>query len=167
MLCPMLLGACATYDQPKDTAPHASAVFKRSAGSGGNLITQGRLLSYYIATNDDCSEAPRTAFFGTGDLSGNEKSIRLKSGEPIKLLAFMKINDAGFKGGTYQRIGQNRCVSEAMFTPINGQSYDIAFEMDAASCALNITNSQSKTAPSDLIVDEKVCVSKPKTIPDD
>lgn len=163
-----MLSGCASYEQPDESAPHAKATFQRSAGTGGNIISQGRLLSYYVATNDECSEAPRVAFFGTGDFAGNQKSIRLRSGEVVKILAFLEVNDAGGFGASYKRTGQTRCTVEASFVPKEGQDYLIGLEVGEQDneCMLSVIDGASAVTPPDLTVDDNVCSSKPNTIPD-
>lgn len=160
------LQACATYEQPSKDEPYAEAVFNRGAGEGGNVFSQGRLVSYYIAKNETCSEAPRVAFFGTGDLSGNEKSVRLVPGEPLKMLAFIQVNDAGFESGQYQRTGEFKCTSEIEFTPVSGAKYDIVLSLANETCLLNVTNQASGSMPDDLVQSDSVCASKPNMIPD-
>ncbi len=162
-----LISACTTYDQPAQSEPHASISFQRSAGEGGNLLTQGRIISYFVANNESCSEAPRVAAFATGDLAGSQKTIRLPVDSPVKLLAWLRINDAGFEGGTYQRVGQFDCSAAAKFTPADGQSYIASFSVDdEANCEFLIIDSSNDSAPIDLDVSEAVCAEKPKMIPE-
>lgn len=160
------LQACATYEQPSYETPHAIAKFKRGAGEGGNILTQGRLVSYYIATNNTCSEAPRVAFFGTGDLSGDEKSVRISTGDTIKMLAFIEVNTAGSEGGIYQRTGQSRCVAEAEFVPSSGAVYDVVLSYDGNTCALDVKDGGTAVSVEGLKQTDDVCSSKPNAIPD-
>ncbi len=161
-----VVSGCASYQQPSATEPHATATFQRSAATGGNVFSQGRLLSFFIASNDECSEAPRAAFFGTGDFSGDRKKVRVRTDDALKVLAFLEVNDAG--GAPYQRTGQTRCTSEASFTSTEGQSYFIGLETmeDDSQCSITIIEEESGNAPTDLLVGDDVCSGKPDLIPD-
>ncbi len=165
--CAMLLVSCATFDQPASSEPHATVNFLRSAGEGGNLMTQGRILSYFVSANESCSEAPRVAAFATGDFGSDSKSVRLPIIEPVKLLAWLRVNDAGYEGGAYQRTGQFDCSAEAQFTPQNGEDYSVSMNIsEEAVCRFIIVHADSGEAPSDLVVSDEICTEKPTMIPD-
>ena len=154
----LTLASCASYPQPNTSEPHATLVFDRSAGRGGNIISQGRLLTFFIAEDAQCSKRTKVAYFGTGDFRSDQRTVRVPSDVPVTVLAAFRINHASGIGVNAVRTGEEDYSSQARFIPKEGAIYKVALNQNyPGDYNINVRTDGSDEVPSDLEVGKSIC----------
>jgi len=154
----LALGACAsTYVEPDKDDQFATLIMEKGYKDGYKFF-KNYTQEYSVVTDDKCLKLERAAQFSFA--TGQDKELRLRPDEPIKLVASITLNTVStdYYQGAVQ-FGGGPCTSKLEFTPEAGRTYYAKHtQPEDGPCTLEFYEETNGKMPEEAVIENNyVC----------